>query len=98
MRSTADDSVDDAVLLGTSDVFVFGFPIVIHEEVLVNDGVNVGVSQGFDQRLGEVEFMSFSVNRVGAEELLRLVEGFLDGEGPFDPVDRGVDFFQPWES
>ena len=66
--------------------------------MLIDDSVNVGVSWGFDRRSGKARFMSLSVNGERAEELLRLVKGFLDGEGPFDPVDRGVDFFQPRES
>ena len=98
MRSASDDSVDGIVLSGMSDVFVLGFPIVIHEEVLVNDGINIGVSWWFDGESGEVRFVLLGVNGEGAEELLRLIEGFIDGKGPFDPVDHGVDFFQPRES
>ena len=86
------------ILSGTADVFVLGFPIVIRKEVLIDDSVNVGVLWGFDGWSGKARFVSLSVNRERAEELLGLVEGFLDGKGPFDPVDRGVDFFQPWES
>ena len=81
-----------------SDVFIFGFPIVIRKEVLVNDGVNVDVSQGFDGGSGEARFVSLGVYGERAKELLRLVKGFLNGKGPFDPVDHGVDFFQPRES
>ena len=98
MRSTSDDSVDGAVLSGTADVFILSFPIVICKEVLINDSVNVGVLRRFDGRLGEARFVSLSVNRERAAELLGLVEEFLDGEGPFDPVDYGFDFFQPRES
>ena len=72
--------------------------LYVCKEVLVNDGINIGVSWGFDGGLGEARFMSLGVNREGAEELLRLIEGFIDGKGPFDPVDCGVDFFQPRES
>ena len=42
--------------------------------------------------------MLLSVDGERAEELLGLVEGSLDREGPFDPVDHWVDFFQPRES
>ena len=59
---------------------------------------SVGVAWEFDGGPGKVRFMLFSVNREGAEKLLGLVEGFFDGEGPVDPVDCGVDFFQPRES
>ena len=97
MRSTLDDSVDGAVLLGMADVFILCFPIVIRKEVLVNDGVNIGVSQEFEGWLGKARFMSLSVNGKRIEEFLRLVKGFLDGEGPFGPVDHVVDFFQPRE-
>ena len=98
MRSTLDDSVDGTVLSSMSDVLVLSFPIVIREEVLVNDGVNIGGSRRFDGGLGEVRFMSLGVNGEGTEEFLRLVKEFLNGEGPFDPIDCGVDFFQPRES
>ena len=98
MRSTSDDPVYGVVLSGTSEVFVLSCPVVIHEEVLVNDGINIGVSWWFDGESGEVRFVLLGVNGEGAEELLRLIEGFIDGKGPFDPVDHGVDFFQPRES
>ena len=98
MRSTLDDSVDGAVLSGAANILVLSFPVIIHEEMLINDGVNVGVSRGFNRWSGKVRFMLSGINGEGAKELLGLVEGFLDGEGSFDPVDRGVDFFQPRES
>ena len=98
MRSTSDDLVDGAVLSGMADIFILSFPIVISKEVLINDSVNVGVLRRFDGRLGEARFVSLSVNGERAAELLGLVKGFLDGEGPFDPVDCGFDFFQPRES
>ena len=83
---------------GTADVFILGFPIVIRKEMLIDDGVNVGVSRGFDRWSDKTRFVLLSMYGERAEELLGLVKGFFDGEGPFDPVDRGVDFFQPWES
>ena len=79
-----DDLVDSLVLSGTADVFILSFPIVIREEMLVSDGINIGVVQGFDGGSGEARFMLLGVNREGAEELLELVKGFFDGEGPFD--------------
>ena len=66
--------------------------------MLIDDSVNVGVLWGFDRRSGKARFMLLSVDGERAEELLGLVEGFLDGEGPFDPIDHWVDFFQPRES
>ena len=93
-----DDSVDGAVLSGTAYILVLSFPVVICKEMLIDNGVNVGVSWRFDGWSGKVRLMSLSINGEGAEELLGLVEGFLDGEGSFDPVDRGIDFFQPRES
>ena len=57
-------------MLSTNDVFILGFPIVIREEVFINNSIDVGVLWGFDGRLGKMAFMSFSVNREGAEELL----------------------------
>ena len=98
MRSTSDDPVDCPVLSGTEDIFVLHFPIIICEEMLISDGINVGVARGFDGGSNETIFMLFGVDREGAEKLLGLVKGFFDGEGPFGPVDRGVDFFQPRES
>ena len=91
-----DDSVDGTVLSGAAYILVFSFPVVICEEMLINDGVNVGVSWGSDGWSGQARFIS--INGEGAEELLGLVEGFLDEEGSFHPVDCGVDFFQPGES
>ena len=83
---------------GAAYILVFSFPVVICKEMLINDGVNVGVLWGFDGWSGKARFMSLSINGEGAEELLGLVEGFLDGEGSFNPVDHGIDFFQPGES
>ena len=85
--------MDGAVLSGMTDILVLGFPIVISKEVLINNGVNVGVSWGFNKRSGEARLVLFSFSRESAEELLGLVKGFFDGEGPFDPIDQGVDFF-----
>ena len=48
MRSTSDDSVDGTVLSDMADVFILSFPIIICKEVLIDDGVNVGVLRGFD--------------------------------------------------
>ena len=62
MGSTSDDSVDSAVLSGAAYIFVLSFPVVVHEEVLINYSINVGVSWGFDGRSGKVRFMSLSVN------------------------------------
>ena len=90
--------VDGAVLSGAADVFILSFPIIICKEVLIDDNINIGVSRGFDRRSGKAGFVSLSVNGERAEELLGLVEGFLDRKGPFDPVDHGFDFFQPRES
>ena len=42
--------------------------------------------------------MALGVGRKGAEKFLRLVKGFLDGEGFLSPVDGGIDIFQPGES
>ena len=98
MRSTSDDSIDGTVLSSASDVLVLSFPIIICKEVLVNDSVDIGVLQGSDRGSGEARFVSLGVNGEGAKELLGLVEQFFDGKGSFNPVDRGVDFFQPRES
>ena len=93
-----DDSVDGAVLSGVAYVFVLSFPVVIHKEMLINDGINIGVLWAFNGGSGEARLVSLSINGEGAEELLGLVEGLLDGEGSFNPVDRGIDVFQPRES
>ena len=86
------------ILPGVGDILILGFPVVVYEEVLVDNSINIDVLQGFDRRSSEVGFMSFGVNREGAEEFLGLVEGFLDGEGFLDPVDCGVELLQPRES
>ena len=86
------------VLLSASDVFALRLPVVIGEEVLVGDSIHINVSRGFDRRSDEVGLVAFGVGREREEEFLGLVEGFLDGDGPVDPVDRGVDVFQPGKS
>ena len=42
--------------------------------------------------------MAFGVSGEGTEQFLGLVKGFFDGYGLVDPVDGGVDVFQPRES
>ena len=74
-------------------IFVLSFPVIVCEEVLIDYSIDIGVSQGFDGRPGKARFVSLSVKGERTEEFLRLVEGFLDGEGPFDPIDCGFDFF-----
>ena len=86
------------MLSGTDNAFVLHFPIVVCKEVLVNNGIDIGVMWGFHRRVDETRFMLFSVDREGTEKFLGLIEGFFDGEGFLDPVDHGVDFFQPRES
>ena len=66
--------------------------------MLVDDRIDIDMTWGFDGGMGETGFVSFSVNREGTAKFLGLVEGFSDGEGLFDPIDRGVDFFQPRKS
>ena len=79
-------------MLGAGDVLILSFPVVVGKEMLIYDGVHVGVSWRFNGGSGEARFVSFSINGEGAEEFLGLVKGFLDGEGSFDPVDRGIEF------
>ena len=66
--------------------------------MLVGDSVYVNVSRGFDRGSNEVGFMAFGVGGEREEEFLGLVKGFLDGDGLVDPVNGGVDVFQPGES
>ena len=73
-------------------ILVLNFPVVIHEEVLIDDGINVSVSREFDGWPGKTRFMSLGIYGEGAEEFLGLVEGFFDGRGSFSPVDHGVEF------
>ena len=93
-----DDPIDGTVLFSVNDVFALGLPVVISKEVLVGDSVYVDVSQGFDRGSNEVGLMTFGVGREREEEFLGLVEGFLDGDGLVDPIDGGVDIFQPGKS
>ena len=86
------------VLLGASDVVALRLPIVVDVEVLVSDSVHINVSWGFDRGSDEVGFMTFGIGREREEEFLGLVEGFFDGDGLIDPVDGGVDIFQPGKS
>ena len=65
--------MDSAILLGVNDVFILGFPFIICEEMLIGDGVDVGVMRGFDRRLNEVGLMSFGVDGKGTEKFLGLV-------------------------
>ena len=90
--------MDGVVLSGTDNVFIFHFPIIVCKEVLVDDSIDVGVTWGFDRGANETRFVSFSVDGKGTEKFLGLVKGFFDGEGPLDPVDHGIDLFQPGES
>ena len=91
--AASDNSVDGTILPGTADIFILGLPVVVCKEVLVNNSINIDVLRGFDGRSNEVGFMSFGVNREGAEEFLGLVKGFLDGEGFLGPVNHRVEFF-----
>ena len=61
MGAASDNSVDGAILPGMADIFILGLPVVVREELLVNDSINIDVLQGFDGRSNEVGFMSFGV-------------------------------------
>ena len=97
-RSTPDNSVDRAVLFGAGNIFTLRFPVIVSKEVLVSDSVYVYVSWGFDGGADEVGFMAFGVGGEREEKFLGLVKGFFDRDGLVDPVDGGVDIFQPGES
>ena len=96
--STSNDLVDGAILPGVRDVLTLGFPVVVGKEVLIYNGIDVSVSWGFNGWSEEAGFVSLSLDGERAEKFLGLVEGFFDGEGLFDPVDQGVDLFQPRKS
>ena len=64
----------------------------------VGDSVHVNVSWGFDGGSDEVGFVAFGIRGEREEEFLGLVERFFDGDGLVDPVDEGVDIFQPGKS
>ena len=86
------------VLLGASDVFALRLPVVIGEEVLVCDSIYINVSRRSDGGSDEVGFVTFGISGERKEKFLGLVEELFDGDGLVDPVDRGVDVFQPRES
>ena len=65
---------------------------------MVGDSVHVNVSWRFDRGSNEVGFVAFGVGGEREEEFLGLVKGFFDRDVFVDPVDRGVDVFQPGES
>ena len=66
--------------------------------MLVGDSIHIYVSWGFDGGSDEVGFVAFGIGGEREEEFLGLVERFLDGDGLVDPVDGGVDVFQPGKS
>ena len=98
MRSASDDSVNGAILPSAGDVLILSFPVVVGKEVLIYDGIHVGVSWGFNGGSGKAGFVSLGINGEGVKELLGLVERFFDQESSFGPVDRGINIFQPRES
>ena len=67
MGSISDDPVNGAVLSGATNVFVFRFPVVISEEVLVGDGIHINGLWGSDGGSSKVGFMSLGVSGEGAE-------------------------------
>ena len=85
-------------MFGAGDIFVLRLPIVVGEEVLVGDSVHIYVPWDFDGGADEMGLMAFGVSGEREEEFLGLVKGFLDRNSFIDPVDGGVDIFQPGES
>ena len=79
-------------------VFTLGLPVIVGEEVFVGDGIYVDMSWRFDGGSDEMGFVVFGISGEREEEFLGLVKGFFDGDGLVDPVDGGVDIFQPGES
>ena len=62
MGSTSDELVNGVILLSVGDVLILGFPVIVGKEVLVYDGVHIGVLWGFNGGSGEARLVSFSVN------------------------------------
>ena len=56
--------MDGTILPGMGDIFILGFPVIVGEEVLVYNGIDVGVSRGFNSWSSEARFMSLSFYRV----------------------------------
>ena len=98
MGSALDNPIDSTILFGASDVFALCLPVVVGEEVLVGDGVHIYVSWGFDGGADEMGFVAFGIVGEQEEEFLGLVKGFFDRDGLVDPIDGGVDIFQPGKS
>ena len=70
--------MNGAILPSAGDVLILGFPVVVGKEVLIYDGVHIGVSWGFNGESGEAGFVSLGINGEEAKELLGLVERFFD--------------------
>ena len=85
-------------MFSAGDVFALRLPVVVGEEVLVGDSVYINVSWGFDRGANEMGLVSFGISGEREKEFLGLVERFFDGDGLIDPVNGGVNIFQPGKS
>ena len=76
----------------------FFFPSIVLEESGISDGVDMDVLRGSTGGFLEVGIVVGGVGGVGKVEILRLVRGFINGQGSLIPVDGRVDVFEPGES
>ena len=72
----------------------FFLPSVVFEESGVRDSVDVNVSRGSTGGFQEVGIVVGGVGGVGKVEILRLVKGFIIGQGSSIPVDGQVDVLE----
>ena len=57
-----DDPVNGAVLSGMVYVFIVRLPVIVGEEVLVDDGVDIDMLWWFDRGSDEVGFVVFGIS------------------------------------
>lgn len=88
-RSIMNDLLDGPMFLSLVNENRLFFPLVVFIKVKVCDGVNVNVMRRSGRgSVGAV--VSFDINFMECEEVFRFIDGFINGESLFDPVDNWI--------
>ena len=93
-----EDSVDLVIVQGVLEVLVLHVVVEVVIEVGIIDSVYVDMSVSVEKGFSKEGIVPLGVCAMGGVEILRLIAGFRDGQGLFDPVDGGVCGAEPGES
>ena len=94
MGTASDDLVEDVVVIGMSEEFVFRFYFKIIKELFIVFWSDINMTRRGKRSFKEF-IAGFASGNEGRVEGFGFVKRFRDGEGLFLPIDDWIDFLKP---